>query len=321
MRIIIGLLGLLVVVTGLLWLVLARPLVFSVKKRAVPAADPQILAEHVRSISTCFGARDWTSSQNLERVAEHIHSVFSRFNSKVSYQVFEVSGREYRNVISEYSAPGATESIVVGAHYDTDGPLPGADDNASGVAGVMELARLLAGRELPSKVLLVAYPLEEMPFFATPQMGSSVHARSLVEAKEPLKLMISLEMIGYFSDAPGSQSYPLPLLKLFYPSRGNFIAVVGRFSLSTAAVELKRAFLEATNLDAFSINAPALIPGVSLSDHRSYWQQGFDAVMITDTAFFRNFAYHTASDTADRLDFSRMAEVVTGVAAYLSEPS
>jgi Zn-dependent M28 family amino/carboxypeptidase len=152
-----------------------------------------------------------------------------------------------------------------------------------------------------------------MPFFGSREMGSAVHARSLSEAGARVKAMLSLEMIGYFSDAPGSQKLPFAALGLLYPRRGNFIAVVGRLSQPGLVRRVKRSMMSATDLPVRSINAPSLIPGVDLSDHASYWREGYPAVMVTDTAFYRNDWYHTERDTPDTLDYARMAEVVAGV--------
>jgi Zn-dependent M28 family amino/carboxypeptidase len=204
---------------------------------------------------------------------------------------------------------------VVGAHYDTAGPLPGADDNASGVAGLLELARLLGTTPPRIAVELVAFSLEEPPAFATPDMGSAVHAASLAAEGARVRLMICLEMIGYFSDRPRSQHFPAPGLGLIYPDVGNFIAVVGKLGQGAAVKRVRGAMRAATPLPVESITAPRLLPGVDLSDHRNYWDHGWDAVMITDTAMFRNPHYHEPSDTPDTLDFERMAQVVTGVHA------
>jgi len=306
----------LALLTAVAWLVLTRPLWSSVVKTSPPGlAIAETLETHTRKLSQEFFPRDWKHPENLNRASEYIRENFSSSNQRVSFQNFKVDGTEYRNVISEYGTPSAAGTIVVGAHYDAFEKRPGADDNASGVAGLLELGRLLSAQTLSSKVVLVAYSLEEPPFFGTEMMGSAVHAASLVTAGEKVKLMIALEMIGYFSETPGSQSFPFPLLNLFYPSEGNFVAVIGPMTLSSATVNLKRAMRGAIDLEVVSLNAPSRVPGVDLSDHRNYWKEGFDAVMISDTAFFRNHAYHTDYDTADRLDYRKMAQVITGLNA------
>jgi Zn-dependent M28 family amino/carboxypeptidase len=221
-------------------------------------------------------------------------------------------------VIAEFG-PETNERIVVGAHYDTAGPLPGADDNASGVAGLIELAGLLAKQQLPVRVELVAFPLEEPPYFGSKFMGSAVHANDLRAQNARVRGMISLEMIGYFSDAPRSQNFPAEILRAFYPTKGNFIGVVGTLDEGLLVRRIKLAMQGATPLPVHSINAPLAVPGVGLSDQLSYWNAGYKAVMITDTAFFRNPHYHTVDDTAEKLDYKRMALVVEGVYAAVLE--
>lgn len=303
----------------LIWLALARPFVFVTgEPHASVRASPHALERDTKRISLEFFPRNWRNVDNLNRLAAFLEAEFKVTNSRVSLQTYPINGVGYHNVISEYGSPSEVGTVVIGAHYDAYGELPGADDNASGVAGLLELGRMLSRNPPPFKVLLVAYTLEEPPFFPSDNMGSAVHAASLVKSGENVRLMISLEMIGYFSDAPKSQSYPIPLLDLFYPSRGNFVAIVGGFSFSRATIDLKRAFLNSVTLPAVSINAPAIIPGIDFSDHRNYWKHGFDAVMITDTAFLRNDAYHTERDTHDRLNYEKMSDVVTGVFSYLS---
>ena len=210
---------------------------------------------------------------------------------------------------------GGLQRLVVGAHYDVYGENPGADDNASGTAGLLELARLLKSQnpDLKYRVDLVAYTLEEPPFFRTEFMGSAVHAKSLFDAGIKVKGMISMDMIGYFSDAPKSQDYPLGLLKLFYPAVGNYIAVVGNLGNVGMVRKVKKEMKKAAALKVRSINAPASLPGIDFSDHRNYWKYDFDAVMITNTAFYRNKNYHEPTDTPETLNYEKMAEVVKGI--------
>jgi Zn-dependent M28 family amino/carboxypeptidase len=276
--------------------------------------SPERLEAHVRSLAQRFVPRDYTHPENLDRAAAYIRTEFTRAGGATAEQPYDAGGRSYRNVVASFG-PESGERIVVGAHYDVDGELPGADDNASGVAGLIELAYLL-GRSLPRmRVELVAYSLEELPFFGTPYMGSAVHARSLKEQRAEVRAMVSLEMIGYFSNESGTQQFPLEALRPFYPSTGNFIAIVGKPGQTSLVRKIKRAMRSATPLPVHSINAPRWVPGVDFSDHVSYWDAGYAAVMITDTAWYRNPNYHTARDTAETLDYVRMALVVQGVDA------
>lgn len=176
---------------------------------------------------------------------------------------------------------------------------------------------LLAASPPEGPVELVAYSPEEPPFFRSPQMGSAVHAASLKTSGRRVRSVLVLEMIGCFEDGARSQSYPLPFLSLFYPTRGNFIAVVGSLGQPRLARRVKAAMRAASPLPVRSINAPRAVPGVDFSDHLSYWREGYPAIMITDTAFYRNPRYHTTGDTPETLDYARMAQVVDGVRAAL----
>ncbi|HVL54948.1 MAG TPA: M28 family peptidase [Burkholderiaceae bacterium] len=296
------------------WIAVTQPIPpigTSVPIASVPARE---LEAHVRTLSQTIGARDWRNVDNLDRAAEYIRAQLERAGASVTEQRYEVQGRTYRNVIGSIG-PKTRERIVIGAHYDTHGPLPGADDNASGVAGLLALAPLLMAAEPAIGIDLVAFTLEEMPFFGTPYMGSAVHAAQLRRQQVPLRAMLALEMIGCFDDTPNSQRYPLRLLHALYPSAGNFIAIVGKLGQGGLVRRVKSAMRNAIDLPVRSINAPRALQGVDFSDHASYWDQGYPAVMITDTAFYRNPNYHTAGDTADTLDYRRMSMVVSGVFA------
>ncbi len=300
---------------ALLAVYIVQPLVGSVSRvdRGY-AVDPQRLETHVRVLSQDLGPRDVEHPENLDRCADYIRSEFELAGAQVSGQPFERNGVTYRNVSAKFG-PESPEIVVVGAHYDTAGPRPGADDNASGVAGLIELAGLLGRSELSMRVELVAYTLEEPPAFRTKDMGSAVHARSLTASGTEVRAMIGLEMIGHFSDAPNSQRYPIGALGMLYPNTGNFIAVVGRVGGANLVRTVKRAMSESSSLPVHSLNAPSFVPGIDFSDHLNYWNEGFPAVMVSDTSFYRNRNYHTINDTADTLDYLRMAQVVVGVHA------
>jgi Zn-dependent M28 family amino/carboxypeptidase len=267
-------------------------------------------------LSEMLQPRDAGQPEKLDEVAAYIRTEFARYSTRVIDQPYTVHRASYRNVIASFG-PESGERIVVGAHYDTDDAFPGADDNASGVAGLLELGRLLARADLPLRVDLVAYTLEEPPYFASPYMGSAVHAAGLKQAGVPLRLMISLEMIGYFSDVEGSQEFPVSAMGWLYPRTGNFITVAGAVGEGLLVRRIKSAMRAASDLPVYSLNVPSTTLGVDLSDQRNYWALGYDAVMISDTAFFRNKNYHTADDTAEKLDYARMAKVVDGVDAVI----
>jgi len=274
--------------------------------------EPALLERHVRMISEELGPRDFANLEGLEQVAQYIAKEFEKAEGRVAFQPYPVGAATYKNVIAEYG-PDTEERIVVGAHYDSAGPLPGADDNASGVAGLLALAEKLKDHPPKMKVELVAYCLEEPPYFRTPSMGSAVHAKNLKDKGEKVRAMFSLEMLGYFSDDPSSQAYPSPLLRLFYPSVGNFIAVVSTFGQDGLGAQIRTAMNASSSVPHYSITAPKLLVGIDFSDHMNYWNNGYPAVMITDTSFYRNRNYHTAFDTADTLDYQRMSETVKGV--------
>ncbi len=303
-----------------IWFWLTQPLLSNPRASVERTVEPARLEAHVRKLSVDLTPRDVSHIENLDLTAAYIRSEFLQLGATVLEQPYRIEGKSYRNVIARFG-PETADRIVVGAHYDAAGALPGADDNASGVAGLLELARLLSQRQLTMRVELVAFTLEEPPFFGTNGMGSVIHAESLRKENVKVRAMMSLEMIGYFSDAPNSQHFPAALLQAFYPSRGNFISVVGRVGDGLLARRVKVAMRAAAPLPVYSISAPSFIPGIDFSDQKSYWANGYNAVMITDTAFYRNLNYHTEQDTPEKLDYTRMAMVVEGVFAAVLELS
>ncbi len=308
------------VVTGVLvvaWALVTQPLLPRAPKAATVNSDPARLEVHVRMLSETLVPRDESHPHMLDRAAAYIRREFEQAGGTVSDQPYDLDGKTYRNVIALFG-PNTAERIVVGAHYDSvAAEVPAADDNASGVAGLIELAYWLGATSPPMQIELVAYTLEEGQHFRTQRMGSFVHARSLKQQGVPVRAMFSLEMLGFFSDAPNSQRYPHPLMNLFYPTQGNFIAVVGKLNQPMVVRRVKAAMQAASLLPVYSMNAPRSVPGIDFSDHRNYWEMGYDAVMITDTAFYRNPNYHTPRDTAETLDYQRMAGVVQGVYAAI----
>lgn len=272
------------------------------------------LYEDVLTLTSIQPPRHYLNLDSINASAGYIAHELGMLNCKVEYQKYTAKNKEYKNVTATFGEV-SKQRIVVGAHYDVCGDQPGADDNASAVAGLLELARLIDELQpsLSYGIEFVAYCLEEPPFFATPFMGSLVHAKSLKEMNTQVKAMICLEMIGYFSDAPNSQHFPLNVLRYVYPTTGNFITVVGKLSQLGLVQKVARHMKEASSIGIQSFAAPNLIPAISLSDHRSYWQCGYPAVMINNTAFYRNPHYHQSTDTIDTLNFDKMAEVVKGV--------
>jgi len=271
------------------------------------------LSADVHYLSAAIGERSIPQAGSLESTAEYLGSNLRQAGYAVTEHKYSVAGVEVRNV--EASLPGsgsASGTIVVGAHYDSVAGTVGANDNASGVAAVLELARLLQGSRVRKTVRFVLFVNEEPPYFQTTNMGSLVYARQLRRENIPVSAMISLETIGFYSDAPGSQKYP-PALGYLYPTRGDFIGFVGNTESSDLVRRSIRTFRESTSFPSQGLAAPADWPGVGWSDHWSFWQERYPAIMITDTAPFRYPYYHTPLDTSDKVDFKKMARVVEGV--------
>ncbi len=276
------------------------------------------LQRHVEWLAGCIGERNVWRPAALAAAAAYIRGEFEALGCEVAAQRYRAADVDCDNL--EVVMPGSAlrgEIIVVGAHYDTVQGSPGADDNASGVAALLEIARALRGARLRRTVKLVAFVNEEPPFFYWGEMGSKVYARAARRRGDDIRVMLSLEMLGCYDDRPGSQAYP-PLLKWLYPDRGNFIAFVSNLASRRALREVVAAFRARSDFPAERLAAPALVPGVSWSDQISFWRAGYTAVMVTDTAFYRNPHYHSASDTPDRLRYPEMARVVEGLAATVA---
>lgn len=295
---------------------MARPvLILETNKSVRFEFDTTNLKNHVRILSEDLVPRTCEKPNSLKKSAEYIESELLKWNPKTYTQDYEYRDAKFTNVISAFGMESG-EAIIVGAHYDAFGSFPGADDNASGIAGVLELARALSGIELSKTIVLIAYSCEEPPYFGGNGMGSYVHANSI--ANYDVKLMIALEMIGYYKSGDSTQTYPLPSMSLYYPKEGSFIAVVGK-TFDIHASRLKESINRFSNIDAYSINAPAFIPGIDFSDHRNYWKLEYPAIMVTDTAFYRNRNYHKESDTYDTLDYQKMKEVIHGVFVHITK--
>jgi Zn-dependent M28 family amino/carboxypeptidase len=284
-----------------------------------PPVDAAALRRHVDALTHDFHPRSASHHANLERAADYLVAELRAVGASPVSQPVKAPEGEYRNIIARFG-PDTGPVTVVGAHYDSHGDTPGADDNASGVAALLELARLLAAHPPKTAIELVAYTLEEPPHFRTPYMGSVTHAQALKDSKRDIEFVLVLETIGYFRDEAGSQNYPMAFMKSYYPPAGDFIAIVNRFGDFGATRRVKARFAGASDLTVTSINAPSSIQGVDFSDHRSYWAEDITALMVTDTAFYRNPNYHQLGDTADTLDYERLAKVTQGTYAAVTEP-
>jgi hypothetical protein len=277
------------------------------------------LEADVAALAGRIGERNYRRPAALAAAAAHVEQAFGALGYEVASQPFAVGDQRFRNL--EVTLPGrrrADEVVVVGGHYDSVVGTPGADDNATGTAAVLELARLLRGVPLARTVRLVAFVNEEPPFFLGDGMGSRVYARAARRRGDRITAMLSLETIGHYTSAPGSQHYPPPL-GLAYPSRGDFVGFVGNVASRALVRRSIAAFRRHARFPSEGAAAPSSIPGVYWSDHWSFWQEGYPALMITDTAPFRNPAYHSAADTPDRIDYAAMARVVHGLAFVVRE--
>ena len=255
----------------------------------------------------------------LEAAAREIEAMLGSLGYAVAAQRFASRSGEVRNI--EVEIPGSTraaEIVVCGAHYDSVSGSPGANDNGSGVAALLELARLMRDARPEQTLRLVWFVNEEPPYFTTRDMGSRQYAMRARQRGERIVATFSLETIGWYSDQRGSQHYPFPL-GFFYPSRGDFLAFVSNLSSRALLHEAIAAFRRHAEFPSEGVAAPALIPGVDWSDHASFWEQGYAALMLTDTALYRYPWYHSAQDTPDKVDYMRLARVVGGLRAMLAE--
>jgi len=288
-------------------------------------ASPVRLRKWVELLAGEIGPRPFSAPGKLQKIASLLREHLSGLGFNTALQKFTYQGEEYSNVIASPSGEdplgkSASPVLVVGAHYDTVSTTPGADDNSSAVAGLMELAELFSSAPPPG-LRLASFCLEEPPVFRTRNMGSYHYASHLKKNHQAVTGMICLEMIGYFSERPGSQRFPFPFMKRMFPTTGNFIALVGNNRSRAFTRRVKDAFCRGTTIQAVTLNAPAIVIGIDLSDHWSFNRHRYPALMVTDTAFYRNPNYHRPADTPGTLDYEKSALVVDGVANAVMEIS
>jgi hypothetical protein len=290
-----------------------------------PAPDPHAaLAASLRADVTVLaqdiGVRHVKRGDSLARAEKWITEQFASAGYAVVREAYDARGDEVANLVAAVpgTGPRAGEIVIFGAHYDTTQTTPGADDNASGVAALLALARGFANEKPARTVRFVAFAQEEPIYFQTEWMGSRVYARGCKERGENIVAMLSLETMGYFSDAKDSQKYP-PVVGWFYPSRGNFIAFVGNRGSKRLVRSAIKSFRAHSDFPAEAAAMPAGLPGIGWSDHWSFWQEDFEAIMVTDTAPFRNPHYHRGTDTVDTLDYASLARVVEGLRGVLGD--
>ncbi len=293
-------------------------LFFFVNGLSASDIDTTSIRKHLNKIINTENPRNYRNLKSLNYVANYIYTDFKKYADSVYYQSYIIDGKEYKNVVGVFGNQNS-KTIVIGAHYDVYGSQDGADDNASGVVGLLELAKQLKGKKLNHRIEMVAYTLEEPPFFRTENMGSYVHAKSLHENKVDVCGMFCLEMIGYFDDAKKSQDYPIGILSLVFGNKGNYITLVNKFSKGKFSRKFNRKFKRQRLIRTKKFTAPAKLPGIDFSDHLNYWKFGFSALMITDTAFYRNKNYHRNTDTLETLDLLRLSKVIETVYKTLLE--
>ncbi len=310
LRIVAAVLGLLAVAWIAAFLLVRQPM-RAAAERLEGHADPRRLRADVEALARRWAPRDAAHPKNLEGACAEIARRFEQAGWAPEIERYEARGGTYANVVVRIGE--GRSPWVFGAHYDAFGEFganPGADDNASGVAGLLELARLISGRTVPGGLELVAFSTEEPPFFGSRQMGSAVHVdRMLASGRRP-RGMVSLEMIGFFSRR---QPWPSALLAALYPSRGDFVLLAGRWRDRALVRALKPEFQGGSTVPMVSYSGP-YIGGLDASDHVSFWDRGIPALVLSDTSFLRNPHYHDALDTPESLDYPRMAEVVEGLA-------
>jgi Zn-dependent M28 family amino/carboxypeptidase len=271
------------------------------------------LQMHVERLAGDIGERNVFAPEALQLAAVYIEDEWETMGYDVERLEYDVSGIRCANLVTTRKGSArSSEILLLGAHYDSVIGSPGANDNASGVAALLEIARMFQAVEPMLTVRFVAFVNEEPPFFWTHKQGSMVYAEAARRRGDDIRLMASLETIGCYSDQPGSQSYP-PLFRLFYPNRGNFIGIVSDFGSRPAMQRLAEAFRAQSDFPLQTVSTFRFIPGVSWSDHRSFWRHGYPAVMVTDTAFYRYRHYHAPTDTADKLAFPELAQVTLGL--------
>src|SRR5215211_7899060 len=305
------------------WALMIRMPGDSFRGSAAPLTEEENVVRHglvadVQMLAGDIGERNLNKPDRLTAAADFVTQRFVQCGLAPERQPFNAAGKRCENIVAEVRGTTA-EIVLVGAHYDTVPLSPGANDNGSGVAALLALARRFSG-QTPGKTLrLVAFPNEEFGHPKADEMGSWVYAKACRARADRIPAMISLETIGYFSSRPGSQKYPFPGLGCFYPTSGDFIALVGNVRSRALVRRALSSFRRRAQIASAGTALPAAVPGISWSDHWSFWQHGYQAIMVTDTAPFRYPQYHKREDTPDKLDYDGMTRVVTGIGDVVAD--
>jgi hypothetical protein len=311
-----------VAVVALVWWFGMRMPGKNISKAAPLSPNEVTLREELRAdvqkLAVEIGERNMWHYARLNTAADFIENSFSRAGLQPGRDSYELQGQACHNI--EVEIPGTRpEVLLIGAHYDSVFGSPGANDNGSGVAATLALARRFANRKTQHTMRFVAFVNEEPPYFLSGEMGSFVYASRCKGRGDKISAMISLETIGYFSDAPNSQTYPSRVLGAFYPKVGNFIGFVSNIRSRTLLRRVVSLFRKHAKIPSEGAALPSFVPGVSWSDQWSFWRNGYPAIMVTDTAPFRYPYYHSASDTPDKLDYDRFTLVVSGMEKVIED--
>jgi hypothetical protein len=287
------------------------------QKPEIPVSVKRLTAD-VQTLASINPPRNHQNVSSLDRAADYIYKEFSQCTTRVEIQRYPVNDKEYKNVIASFG-PMNGERIIVGAHYDVCGDQPGADDNATGAAAVLELARLLSRLKpkLKRRIDLVTYSLEEPPYFRTPYMGSAVHAASLAKAKTKVHVMINIDMIGYFSETGKPHRLVSSFIKPGTVVPGNTTCILGKEGEEKITGTIKKHMTQNSSIAVLALNLPMGTTGMDFSDHLNYWENNYPAVMITNFLVCPNFNYHKPTDTIDKLNFEKIAEIVKGLYSAL----
>lgn len=275
----------------------------------------QNLRRHVQRLAEEIGERNLQHPEALHAAEDYINQVWQQQGYVVEKQAYREKNIQCANLeITHEGNEHADQIILIGAHYDTVYGSPGANDNGSGVAALLELSRLFQAEPTNMSVRFVAFVNEEPPFFFSGRQGSNIYAKAIRQRGDDIRLMLALETMGYYSSESHSQAYPT-LFKYFYPNTGNFISFVTNFGSRKVMLKLARAFRQVSDFPLQHVATFSFIPGVAWSDHLSFWRQNYKALMVTDTAFYRYPYYHSPNDTAEKLDYPRLAQVCYGLFA------
>jgi len=316
----------LVVATALFYPVMKIKMSASVihpEPRFLPASSERALYDHVHALSVLIGSRSIQDYAKIQEAERYILTFLEGQGIPFALQGYDLDGKRYNNIVVTLEGSSHREELVIiGAHYDTISGTPGADDNASAVAVLLELCRDLKDYRPERTLRMIFFVLEEPPSFMTPAMGSHVYAQQALDRGENIHGMISLEMLGYFNENEGSQTYPAPGMRWLFRDRGDFIGVVGNMHSRELTLAVAEALKAGSTLPVEHLTALPFIIGVGSSDHGPFWKMGFPAVMVTDTAFYRNPNYHSSRDTIETLRFDKMSQLVRGmvhVVEYLTK--